>query len=185
MDLILYTNNPYMREQALKAWEERNIMGVLCSMENTAGLAFVFDNIAILKEAGKYEEALMMAYTGTRVNWSGWGLDVIKFMFNRADRGKLAEAGDPIPEKDMFQVYRGVGGNGRARRVQGFSWTGSLERALWFANRAKVFGLNDPAVFTVTVPRESILTYCNDRQEEEYLLSLPLPSKPKRVKIDL
>ena len=109
-------------------------------------------------------------------------MNVIGLMFDLADHEKLIQAGDPVPDQETFTVYRGVGGNGRARRVNGYSWTSSFDTAVWFAKRAKLFGLNDPAVFTVTVPRETIMACCNERDEREYLLRLPLPVKPKRVK---
>lgn len=182
MELILRTINPHLHEQCLAKWEKKDIHGVLCCcMNNTAGLYFVLDNMQTLKEAGKYEEALLFAYTGTRTNWSRLGMRYINLLFKAADRQKLVEAGEPIPAFDSLQLYRGVGGSGPARRVHSYSWTGSLEKAVWFAKRAKIFGCADPAVFTITVQREHILAYSHDREEAEYLLALPLPSKPKRV----
>ena len=178
----MQTVDSHLRDGALEAWNDGNIEGILCLMPNTRGLAFVFDNIYLLKETGKYEEALFSVYIGTRTNWAYWDMDIIRWMFKEADPEKLAQAGDPIPEQQLFTVYRGVGGNGRARRVNGLSWTDLLDKAIWFAKRAKIFCLNDPAVFTVTVPRESVLACCNERNEHEYLLKLPLPVKPKRVK---
>ena len=182
MELNLQTVDFGLERQALKAWNKGNVSGVLICMSNTSCLAFVFDNMQVLKEKEKYEEALLDAYVGTRTNWHFWSLDVLEMMFTVADSEKLAQAGDPIPDRQLFTLYRGVGGNGKARRVTGFSWTSSLDKAIWFAKRAKLFGLNDPAVFTVTVPRENVLAYCNERDEHEYLLRLPLLAKPKRVK---
>ena len=33
------------------------------------------------------------------------------------------------------------------------------------------------------LPNENIMAYCDDRNEREYLLRLPLPVKPKRLSI--
>lgn len=181
MELNLRAVKTPFHDNIFRAWKQGDIEGILCFMPNTHGLAFVFDNMILLEEKGKYEEALVSAYIGTRTNWAHWDMNIIKLMFTRADPEKLTQAGDPIPDQELFTVYRGVGGNGRARRVNGFSWTDSLDTAIWFAKRAEIFCLNDPAVFTVTVPRESVMACCNERDEHEYLLKLPLPVKPKRV----
>ena len=51
--------------------------------------------------------------------------------------------------------------------------------AAFFAMRFK--SLNDPAVFRVAVPNETILARVADRDESEYFLRLPLPAKPRRI----
>jgi hypothetical protein len=76
-------------------------------------------------------------------------------------------------------VYRGVAGYGEHRRVRGISWTGDLERAKWFAAR---WDLHDPAVYTVTVSKSTLLSYLDQRKEDEYLLwPYGLP-RPRRVR---
>jgi hypothetical protein len=76
-------------------------------------------------------------------------------------------------------VYRGVAGYGEHRRVGGISWTGDLERAKWFAAR---WDLHDPAVYTVTVSKSTLLSYLDQRKEDEYLLwPYGLP-RPRRVR---
>jgi hypothetical protein len=144
--------------------------------------AFVCDNIALLKREGLYETALLRAYTGTKLNFSRWSRRVVEYLFVIADRQNLIDAGDPIPNEKTFVLYRGVAGVGRKRRVNGISWTSSMDTAVWFAGRnSRLFFLPDPAVFTVTVSIESVLAYYNGRDEAEFLLQLPLPVKPKRV----
>ena len=117
---------------------------------------------------------------GTQTNHSNHSMSEIRMMFNFADTEKLRAAGEPIPEQESFTLYRGVSGRTCKRRVNGFAWTESPNTAAWFAMR---FNLEDPAVFAVTVPRDSILARCTGRKESEYLLKLPLPMKPKRLKI--
>ncbi|RJR43987.1 MAG: hypothetical protein C4576_13785 [Desulfobacteraceae bacterium] len=164
----------------VEAWQAgREIEEILFLLQNTYCLAFVFDNMFILKEAGLYERALLCAWTGTRTNYANWSLGVLDYLFQFADPEMLRTAGDPIPDASTFTLYRGVSGRGPARRVNGISWTESPNVAAWFANRFKELG--DPAVFRVTVSRDQVMACCNEREESEYLLRLPLPVKPKRV----
>jgi cell division protein FtsL len=44
----------------------------------------------------------------------------------------------------------------------------------WFAKRSCDLNLSDPAVYTITVPNESVMACFRDRNEVEYLLRLPL-----------
>jgi hypothetical protein len=170
--------NPLL-DLAKDRWEEDDILGVLCLMSNESSMGFVADNWYVLKKHGKYEEALLHAYITIRTNYSNWSMDILKFLFAQTDIEKLRKLGDPIPDKDTFTLYRGVNGIGRQRRVNSFSWTESPTTAAWFAKR---FDRPDPAVFTLTVPNESIMAFIMERNEEEYLVKLPLPTKPKRLK---
>lgn len=172
-------NEPEIREIAAQCWEEGNVVGVLCMMSNERSMGFIADNWFLLKKIGNYEEALLHAYQSIRTNYSNWSMDMLRFLFNRADIEILRKTGDPIPDQDTFTLYRGVSGIGRKRRVNSFSWTDSPNTAAWFARR---FDLLNPAVFTVTVPNKSVMACCYDRNEREYLLQLPLPIKPKRLK---
>ena len=172
-------NNTTMDQQNKISTSYENELSRLMPIQNR--MAFVCDNALFLKKKGLYEEALLFAYIGAKIGFGSWSPSAIELLFSLADRKKLAEAGDPIPDQKDFTLYRGVGGIGRQRRVSGVSWTSSFEQALWFAERAKNFGFADPAVFKITVQRESILAYCNNRKEEEYLLQLPLSVKPKRI----
>lgn len=178
LNLRALDDHPAVTMEMVKdAWEEGNILRVLSILSNDLG--FVVDNWPILKAIGKYEEALLHAYISTRTNYANWSMSVLYFLFRTADIEKLRKIGYLIPDQETFTLYRGVCGIGKKRRVNSFSWTESANTAAWFAYR---FGLHDPAVFKVTVPNESIMACCHDRNEREYLLRLPLPVKPKRLK---
>jgi hypothetical protein len=166
-------------EEAKSAWTENDILRILCYMSNERCLGFVLDNRPLLRERGLYEKALVYSYVGTRTNYSRWSPDLIKFLFSMADRRRLIEAGDPLPGNGPFTVYRGVSGRGAARRVRGISWTGSFERAVWFAKRFS--DLEKPAVFRAVVDKSLIFGYSNDRQESEFLCDIPLDLKLKKV----
>ena len=118
----------------------------------------------------------------------------MKLLFEIADRKRPRAAGDQLPGCGPFRVFRGVAGRGRARRVRGISWTGSLVRAAWFACRfaqqANRSSLVDPTVYTTTVNESDVLTYCNDpegagRGEEEFLVLLPKDAPIARVQCDV
>lgn len=168
----------FVMKQSLEYWKQGEISGVLAMSSNQVGMAFVADNFPLLQEKGMYEEALWCAYSSINTNHHTWDIHLFNLLFSEADSDKLRKEGDPIPDKDTFTLYRGVAGNGSARRVNGISWTGSPNVAAWFALRYK---MNDPTVFKVTVPKDSILIHYNGRKEDEYILRLPLPVKPKRV----
>lgn len=180
LNLRTIDKHPLFFEQAKKAWEEdENVEGIMCFMPNTLRLGFLADNIWEFKKFGVYEKALYEAYLTTRTNNHHYSQDMLTAFFNWADREKLRLLGSLIPEGESFTLYRGVSGKGRARRVCSFSWTESPNIAAWFAKRFSDLG--DPAVFKVTVPREQILFCCDERNEKEYVLALPLPAKPRRV----
>ena len=87
--------------------------------------------------------------------------------------------GDTLPDGKHFTLFRGVAGNGKNRRIKSFSWTDSPYIAAWFAKRYT--GLEDPAVYEITVQRNQILAFSNERKESEFILQLPLTVKPKRL----
>ena len=166
------------RQHIEKAWAAGDINGVLAWLDNTIELPFVFDNQDLFLERGLFEVALVNAYQATRLNYRCWDQLDISHLFSRADLGKLRAAGDPMPQRERYTLFRGVAGNGRARKVNGVSWTDSMETATFFAKR---FNLNNPAVFTVTVGEDLIFTYLSGRDESEYVLRLPLPQKPQKL----
>jgi hypothetical protein len=175
--------NDELIKQARECWEKGDVFGVMSCMPYSANLAFVFDNMDSLVRMGKYEECFLRAYSRIKTNLSNWDMGALKLLFDHADKVKLRKAGDPIPEQEIFTLYRGVSGNGKQRRVHGFSWTSSPNTAAWFAKRFLDLGLSDPAVYIVTVTNGSILACLNGRNENEYLLGLPLPVKPIRLKV--
>ncbi len=97
-------------------------------------------------------------------------------------RDRISQAaGDPLPRRGPYTIYRGVSGRGSARYVKGISWTANLDRERWFASLFDYLG--DPAVFRVTVDETDILGYYNGRNEEEFLVMLPPRARPKRLKM--
>ncbi len=172
-----------LRANAVAALDAGDAGGFLVTASNEYGLDLVYFNMTELQARGLYERALLDAFIDTRTNNRHWPLRELMGMFEIADRERLRAAGDPLPGPGPFTIYRGVAGRGRARRVRGLSWTRSLERAQWFADRGPWFGLKDPAVFRVTVEANDVLAYCNGsyREEEEFIVLLPESARPIRV----
>ncbi len=179
LDLI---DKPF-RAQSVATFDAGSVVGFLIGSEHGNGrwVDIVQDNMSQLLERGLYEEALLQAYISTSTNHAYRELDELAHLFALADRDRLRAAGQPLPHDGPFTLYRGVTGRGEERRVRGISWTGDLERAKWFAGQLGK-NLHNPAVYTVTVPKSTVLAYVDKRKEDEYLLwpySLP---RPRRVR---
>ena len=172
-----------LRDRAVAALDAGDAVGFLITASNQDSLHLVFYNFAPLKERGMYERALLGAFIGTRTNNHGWPLADLQRMFGYADRKRLLASGDPLPGPGPFTIYRGVAGRGKARRLRGLSWAGSLACAQWFAWRFPDLFF-DPAVYRVTVEKDSVLAYMNERGEDEYLVLLPKNVRPVRLRAD-
>jgi hypothetical protein len=167
------------RRRAAAALAKRDAEGFLLWADNQQRMELVCKNWEILQEKGVYEEALLRAFTGPRVNNSNWRPEDLELFFLLADRERLLSCGDPLPGEGPFTIYRGVAGHGKSRRERGLSWTASLERARWFAQRMAFLG--DPAVYAVTISREHVLAYSDGRNEQEFIILLPESVEPARV----
>jgi len=171
-----------MMERVKKAWIKRDILEVMSWLNNQRHMAFVLDNFPLLKECGVYEKALLHSYTSPRVNHVNCQTWVIRFLFELADRERLLQEGDPLPDDGPFTVYRGVAGHGAKRRLRGISWTASLDKAIWFAERfAESSKIEKPMVYQVTIMAEHVYVYSNDRNEQEFLCDISREMKLKKV----
>jgi len=147
---------------------------------NMDSFHLVFYNQDHLIARGIFEAALLYAVTMPRVNNHHVPPWALACLFRRADRNRLRAAGDPLPGPGPFTLYRGVAGRGAARRVRGYSWTASFEKAKWFAQRLASI-LADPTVFRVEAPESWVLAYDNGGNEQEFLLDLPHKAKAVRM----
>lgn len=124
---------------------------------------------------GIYEESLLAAFVGCRVNNAAYTVGDLVRLFEIADRERLLAVG-PVPAGESFVLYRGAAGVGNARRIRGYSWTISPAVACWFAARAARSGLAKPAVYTATVQRKEVLACCGGREEAESSADRRAPS---------
>lgn len=165
---------------ANEAWEKDDIEGMMLYMGDEKRLFFVENSFKALKEKGLYEKALLCAWVSVKHNWTMYfDAEELEFLFLMADREKLYDSGDALPDKDEFTLYRGIAGEGRMRNERGLSWTSSPNTAAWFATRFE--HLADPAVYTITVDRKDIYVYTENRNEEEYIVNLPRELTPQRL----
>lgn len=86
--------------------------------------------------------------------------------FKKASKESLMDAKEfayynSLP--DEFTVYRGIGSKSNKK---GISYTLSLEKAEWFANRFQKNGY----VLTGTAKKKDVLAYFNSREEQEILI---------------
>ncbi len=168
------------QHRVIQAFEDRDVGQILITMSNRDWLAFTYLNIGPLKEIGIYEKMLLEAYTGCALNHGSFPIYVMGRMFAIADKEVLLQTGDPLPDGAPYRLFRGVAGNGRARRKGGISWTADFDRAVWFAKRFSAF-LKKPMVYEAIVEREHVIAYDNSRQEQEFLCLIPDDLKLKKV----
>lgn len=77
----------------------------------------------------------------------------------------------PLPEGDWLAVYRGQ----KMDAPTGFAWSLSSEVAQRFARGAGVRApLDNPVVYETYIPREAVLAYLTDREEEEIIVDLAI-----------
>lgn len=173
---------PYFREEALNSLVKRDA-GFLSYAEhgNQYHVRIVSQNVGLLKALGIFEKALLEAFDFTRTNHRH-DLSTLRWLFRMADPKKLRAAGKPLQGSGPFTIYRGVAGHGAARNLRGFSWSGSLGVAAWFADRGASMNLENPVVLRVVVPAGCVLAYLPDaRQEDEYVVQVPDDLRLDRV----
>jgi hypothetical protein len=170
-----------IREYAIKQFEEDHDVFALFTllMSHDAEIPFVGFNKEKLIEAGIFEAALFNASIDATTNNLKVPVETMNSLFNSANREKLRAQGDSLPEEqETYTVYRGIAGTGELRRKYGYSWTGSINRAIWFAKR---FKLEDPAVYKANVSKENIYFYTNCRNEDEYVCHVPEDTELTKV----
>jgi hypothetical protein len=134
-------------------------------------LDVVIDNWQVLKKADMLEEAFIDAWSTCKYGMN-WDEDFFQLVFSSLDKAKLRKAGDPLPDGEAFTVYRGVAGEGAARRERGYCWSLDESVARFFSTYHQ--GLPDPAVYRAMVQREHVLAYINESgRNEQELIILP------------
>jgi hypothetical protein len=129
-ELVSYECSPVLEEYMMERWENDDIIGCLSLLSNMDYINFLMANMKPLLDNGYFEKVLLEALTMPKTNLHHIPLGVLRDMvFRIADKEKMRSAGDPIPGKGPFELYRGVSGNGPARRKYGLSWSSSFEVA--------------------------------------------------------
>lgn len=169
-----------LRQDAREALSRGDTRRFLSYASSDAGLYLVWANCRLLRRLEVYEPALLEAYVSPRINWWGWKLRDLRWLFRQADRTKLFAAGEPLPGSGPYVLYRGVAGSRHQKRLRGYSWTSSLDMAASFAERSGVY-VQDPQVYQIKVSEQDVLAYTNLRQEQEFIVEVPDRLRPRRV----
>jgi hypothetical protein len=169
---------PILQKRMEEAWVNDDPAGCLVAMSNMEYFDFFYMHFEYLLGSDHYEEVLFQAITMPSVNLQHIPLEDLRTALKIANRDKMRKFGDPLPGDGPFTIYRGISGKGRARRKKGISWTASLEKAKWFANR---FYMEKPMVYQTTISANFVYTYSNKRKEEEFICLIPDNQKLKRV----
>ena len=155
-----------LRQDAVVSAESGDAEGFIVYVPEGFRLEVVFRNAQRLRRFKVYEEALVAAFLEPRLNnRNSYG--ILGKLFRRADRKRLLEAGDTLPGKGPFTLYRGVAGNGPLRHARGWSWTRNMEIAKRFA---VLFDLPKPTVFTTRVKASDVLVYLRRGGEDEFIV---------------
>jgi hypothetical protein len=172
------------KSEATDAFHRRDWAGFALHVGNHNRLRLLMDNFSAVAAWGSelYADALLDAYLAHNATNVCITLDWIRLMFAAAGRESLRAAGDPLPGPGPFELFRGVAGRGRDRRIRGLSWSMSLPVACWFAVRSADMGLQDPAVYRIVVEAADVLAYLQRRNEFEMIVA---PPKPKRMRLSL
>lgn len=168
----------YFSERIKDSWAKGDVGGVLSSMDSHMYFDFIFDNIIAIRCCGLIKEFVSYAYVGTKNNLSSYPLNLFRHLFSFCNKDALRKLNDPFEVKPFYDLYRGVSGKGRARRLRGYSWTSSLDTAKFFSIR---MNLANPSVFTTRVKYDDIYFYTNNREENEFVCHIPPDAKLTRV----
>ena len=96
-----------LHDAARAALDERDVIGFLGKADNLVGVVLVYRNAAALQARGVYESALLHAPTMRRINNHGMSMDTLRYLIDRADRGRLQAAGDPLPGRGHSRCIAG------------------------------------------------------------------------------
>ena len=122
----------------LQELERRDVENALTWFGHDGGdalLHFLQGNEERAKALGIFEELLLGGFT-----WllkgpvaCGFTAQEIADLFRSADRTRLREVGTALPEEEPYEIFRGLDAAWPDLRLEGPSWTTSIEVALQFA----------------------------------------------------
>lgn len=158
----------------LRSFKRGNVASCCDLLPKKHHLKLLLKHIEWFKQAGQLETYLVACHRASNFSIGPLSRSDAQLLRTHADRDKLLAAGDPLPEGKQFKVYRGVSGEGLARRPSGYSWTTDPSVACDFALRGN---RPNPAVYQATVARSDVMFYCNARDEQEIFAWIPRTKK--------
>lgn len=121
---------------------------------------FILGNYQQLARLKILETNWMPAYVHSS-HFADIPLDLLKAVFDACDRKALQkeypiEVGDHFSRGERFSLFRGCAG---PQHRKGMSWTGSLDKAIWYAaHHVAYYDISKAAVYATVVDRSEI--YC-------------------------
>jgi hypothetical protein len=171
---------PVCWDRAREAYNRRDGRDfALCGYSSGSMIDLLRDNVEALLNRDMYEGTLAQAFVGCKINNGRYSVKELEHLLQRADRKRLIAAGQPLPSRGPFTVYRGVSGRGRCRRVRGFSWSLSLDVACSFAARGPEI---DQAVYQTKITESEVFFFWSERWEDELVCR---PLRCKRLVIEV
>ena len=143
---------------------------------------FVSNNREYLQHKKIYELCVM--YGISLMGFPGKDKEAVQELLNYVDRKKLLECGDPLPDKKLFILYRGIGDIRNPERIRGLAWTDDVDLAGYFAYTNANFYKTTPAVYKAKIKKDYILYFLNRRKwnEREFVVTLPSKIKFEKMK---
>lgn len=135
------------------------------------GFQFILSNYKTLAKLGVLERNWMLAYTHES-HFAATSMSQLQCVFDACSKEVLQKfypicAGDDFSNGERFSLFRGCAGPNHRR---GFSWTASLDKAIWYAaHHAEYYGLDDVAVYTTVVRRDEIYC-CGNHYDFDYIV---------------
>jgi hypothetical protein len=171
---------PVLHDRLYQALATHDADTLLTLLPRAHALDFLQFNTEQLGRAGIFEKVLLAAYAGARdILYSPVSDRELARLLDKANRLLLRAAGNPLPGRGPFTLYRGVDYRGPHRLVRGFSWTPSFEEAQRLAGRDDFDG--DPSVYRVEAEDAWVLACLDQGGQHEFLLKLPATAKVQRV----
>lgn len=173
--------------EAFQAYLDGDASGLLCCISNdnysNNYLDFVIENKEALTKRGIFECAITEAFSSPKRNNVQFSPMYLQYLFTCGEKNKYRQAGDELPEGDIYTIYRGVAGKRNFRHVRGLSWTSSIECACWFATRYEK--LLDPAIYRAKVKREDVYCYLHEEKGRGEFEFVCRPESVSKMKLSL
>ena len=168
------------RLYAIELIEKGKVSAGLGLVNRSGRMAFVLNNVKILKKYKLFEEALFDAYIASAPENNYFPINKVRELFSLSDRDRLRSQGDSLPQPDSnntYTLYRGISWqDSKASNhslINGISWTSSYKIAKWFAAEQFAYKTKcNPKVYKAQVPKDNIFAYTNRNNEEEFLCDI-------------
>ena len=172
-----------LRHLAIHAFSSNEPEELLRQVKTTKQLRFVHKNISVFQARGIFERALCFAYVRQKGGTHGWTIKELDSLFSQANPDKLRSCGDNLPGNGPFSIFRGVCGTGKRQRVRGYSWSGSIDVACYFACwSSDVSKAGNPGIYRANVVESEVHFFWDKRSEQEFVVR---PRSPERVEMSV